>query len=513
MSYSSDLPNSDTGDPKAGSDTGHPRRSSKMPLVATGAAVAALLAGTGVFLGVKLTSSGAQPDTVLPGNTIAYARIDLDPSAGQKIGAFRLVDKLPAMKDSLSKGNPKKAFFEQLKKTDSLRDLDYDRDIAPWLGDRFALAVVPNKDGSKAFPVTAVAVTDEAKARETVDRIAKRAREKAKEVDRSTSGLSPVDATQETTHVLRDGFLLTMPAPEKDSIVAAIESGSLAKKQNHVDDMKALGDPGVASAWFDPKPFKQLLPPEFDRGGKTSSNLDSINSTAVAVRVSADHLEIASTAKAPDGKTLPPALKDVTTLPGETAVLFSTSGISENLAKVWQPMLDSASVTMPTLPQSITDAEKRLGISLPGDLQTVLGRQAEMVLAASAFDGNQSGLGLRTAPDLAKAEDVLSRINASGQTRIAHESKDGYLILGTPDQRKALTEKGNLGERPSFTKAMSRLDTANSALYLDLDKFEDRYLSKVPDDSRELVRAMSAVGWTSGTADGRQVSTLRLVVN
>ena len=56
----------------------------------------ALVVGGGTAFAVTtLSGGGAQPDEVLPGNAIAYVRMDIDPSAGQKIAAVRLLRKLP----------------------------------------------------------------------------------------------------------------------------------------------------------------------------------------------------------------------------------------------------------------------------------------------------------------------------------------------------------------------------------------------------------------------------------
>ena len=47
-------------------------------------------------------ASGPQPSEVLPSSTIGYASVDLDPSGGQKIEAFRMLDKFPAIKKELN---------------------------------------------------------------------------------------------------------------------------------------------------------------------------------------------------------------------------------------------------------------------------------------------------------------------------------------------------------------------------------------------------------------------------
>jgi hypothetical protein len=73
--------------------------------VVIGAVVASLLVvGAVGAVGAKLAlgGGGKQPAEVLPREAVGYIRVDLDPSAGQKIAAFRLLDKLPDTKLALA---------------------------------------------------------------------------------------------------------------------------------------------------------------------------------------------------------------------------------------------------------------------------------------------------------------------------------------------------------------------------------------------------------------------------
>ena len=62
--------------------------------------VAALIGG--VTVAVRgLSGGGSQPEDALPAGAIAFAKIDLDPPAGQKINAIRFLRKFPALKDKV----------------------------------------------------------------------------------------------------------------------------------------------------------------------------------------------------------------------------------------------------------------------------------------------------------------------------------------------------------------------------------------------------------------------------
>ncbi len=78
----------------------------KRPAIVGGGVAAAVLIGAGAFAFVQLSGGGPQPHDVLPDTAVAYARIDLDPSAGQKVAALRLIRKFPDLARELGIKNP-----------------------------------------------------------------------------------------------------------------------------------------------------------------------------------------------------------------------------------------------------------------------------------------------------------------------------------------------------------------------------------------------------------------------
>jgi hypothetical protein len=66
-----------------------------------GGAVALLGVGAGAWAALGFFQQGAQPAEALPSTTVAYLSIDLDPAGGQKIDAFRTLNKFPAFKDEV----------------------------------------------------------------------------------------------------------------------------------------------------------------------------------------------------------------------------------------------------------------------------------------------------------------------------------------------------------------------------------------------------------------------------
>src|SRR4029078_8647217 len=120
--------------------------------VIAGTAVAAVMALTaaGVVVSGVVGAGVPQPEDVMPANAMAFTKLDLNPSAGQKLAVFQLAAKFPKVKAKVtSTGTSIKesVFVSMFTGTgkDSL-GLNYKKDVEPWLGDRIGVGVFP------AFP-------------------------------------------------------------------------------------------------------------------------------------------------------------------------------------------------------------------------------------------------------------------------------------------------------------------------------------------------------------------------
>ena len=127
--------------------------------VLAGATVVGLAAvGAGAWAATSFFATGSQPAEALPASTIGYASIDLDPSGGQKIEAFRMLNKFPAYKDKIgldADDDIKREIFDRIIAEAPCAGLEYEDDIEPWVGDRAAVAAV---DTGEEEPVVAVVV-------------------------------------------------------------------------------------------------------------------------------------------------------------------------------------------------------------------------------------------------------------------------------------------------------------------------------------------------------------------
>ena len=113
-----------------------PGRGRTVALVGGILAIVAVGAG-GAFAFQQVSGGGAQPESVLPANTLAFAKVDLDPSAGQKLDAIRFIRKFPDAKGEVKEDSDlREVVFKSLQDDGQLKGVDYAKDIEPWLGQR-----------------------------------------------------------------------------------------------------------------------------------------------------------------------------------------------------------------------------------------------------------------------------------------------------------------------------------------------------------------------------------------
>ena len=207
--------------------------------VLVGAVVGVLAAaGLGGWAAFSLLSgSGDQPAEAVPSNAAGYVSVDLDPSAGQKIEAFRMLRKFPAIADELgleTTDDLRRLFFENaLDSEDMCGNLDYDADVAPWIGDRIALAAVPSDkaDGEPA-PMVALQVSDTEAATGGLKQL---------------FGCSGLDTYGYA--VSGDYVVVTKSFPLAEKIASDAASLSLADNEAFQEWTAAVGDPGIVTMY------------------------------------------------------------------------------------------------------------------------------------------------------------------------------------------------------------------------------------------------------------------------
>ena len=111
---------------------------------------------------------------MLPASTFGLVTVDLDPSGGQKVEAIKTLRKFPSFRDQVGlkpDSDPLKRLFDEAQKDGNCKDLDYERDVKSWIGQRLGFGGV-EVDG-KARPVAALQVSDADNAKTGFPRLAK----------------------------------------------------------------------------------------------------------------------------------------------------------------------------------------------------------------------------------------------------------------------------------------------------------------------------------------------------
>lgn len=475
-------------------------------LLIGGIAAALVLGGGAVFAAQQLSGGGAQPAEVLPSDAYAYLRLDIDPSAGQKVAAVRFLNKLPEIK-AFESGDARKHLWELATKDssdDCIAKLDYDKDIAPWLGDRAGVAVRPG--GTEDLPNVAVAlqVTDDAQAKDALTK------------------LFACDQGQPTDLRMKDGYALITPGGKGDETVAALSKGTLADNTTFQADMAALGEQGVLSAWADLVPaLKDVEAMSGESVSTAAMPADFKGRYAAALRFDPGYVELAGILRGA-GQNAAPAGNGtaLAALPDDTMAAMHVSGADQMLDQAWpgleKTIQDLAGASGEDDP--IAMIEQQLGVTLPDDLKVVLGKSLTLAMPDQDLSADAPVVGGKIiSSDAQRADEVLGTVeDAMGATGMLTRKVDGdtLYLATTPDYVAKLQAGGKLGETDGFKAAVVDASSANMALYVDLDKLEKQYLGEMEGTERDVVEAMRAVGMTAtSTGKGEGSFSLRLVGN
>lgn len=491
----------------------------RRPVLIVGAVVAALaLGGAGAFAFQTLSGGGSQPADVLPGDAYAYFRLDIDPSAGQKIAAVRFLGKLPQVKDNLDNGDPRKKLWELAAKdagNQCVSKFSYDRDIAPWLGDRVGLAARPGGTAKQPNVAVAIQVKDDAAAKDTLTRL----------FACDTSG-TPVEVR------LRNGYAIVTPRGVGDATLAAVDKGSLAANTTFSQDMAALGEQGVMSGWVDmsigAKELQKLGGVSELGGLGGMGSMGSVTTAAGAkgrfamtLRFEADYVELAGKVRGADGATTAKGDgSELASLPSNTLAALNVAGADEMLKKGW-PTIEKQLEGLGSAgggSHDVTGAiERQLGMKVPDDLEVLLGRSFTLAAPGQTPGSGTPTIGAKVvSSDAKRADELVGRLLESGGAPsgvLTHKvDGDKLFVATTPGYADDLQSGGKLGDTDAFKLAMGDVSGSNAALFVDLDKVDELVKGQVHGEGKSFLESLRAFGLNaSSTANGEGTVTLRLV--
>ncbi|MEV5962484.1 DUF3352 domain-containing protein [Kribbella sp. NPDC051952] len=472
------------------------KRGKLIPLIAAFAMVL-VVAGGGIFAYGKL-KGGDQPAAVLPGTAVAYARVDLNPSAGQKVAAIRFLLKFPTVKDRLGltgeKDDLRQKLFEQIKKYagDDLADVDFDKDIKPWLGDRAGIAALPPADG-KREPVVVLAV-------------------QVKNEGEATKGLDKLMANQDKKpgRAFSNGYvLLSDDQATVDAAVATAKDNPLTKNAKFSADMDKLGEQGFMSGWADMKGIASIS------GRVDSGAIAGVSdaSMAAALRFDSSYLELKGIAQGDQSIKVDSAdaADLITKLPDSTAGAVAISGGDNLVDTMWKQLEKSASGNIKELTGKISE---ETGLNLPDDLKSLLGKNLAVAIDKDTSNGPKIAARMETDP--AKAEPVVQKLTtllherSSANIPIESAKDNDTLVLGTTkDYAEQVLKGGNLGQTDNFKQALP--DTKGAVMIGYVDFGAVGAVSPRFSSDKDLAALRSAGIVTRSTGDGQAEFSLRVV--
>ena len=504
------------------------------------AAVISVVMAAGIFAAASLSGGGPQPEQVLPGTAFAFAKLDLDPPAGQKLAVRELASKFPKAPAKDVEGLRDELVRAMIEDVDE--DLSYEADVKPWLGRRVGIAGF-RPAGGEATAVVAIQTTDRQKAEDTIR-----------------------TAASDVAFAFRDGYaILAENRTVLDAALDATSKGSLADDPGFRADVGSVGGERIALVWTDNAALAAATAEDDPIAEELRGR------TVVGLSASGSHVEVESVTI--DGGARPAAggTDTLRRLPDDTVgalLVHNPSAAAEQALAVFgaasyavsglyvipfflyggyggyggdggDGFEDSCVVAVPAIPPGTTPQP------LPSHFEDchTSGPEPEPETANTAFGGDygeaakvfeksvlpllrgETTLAFGSVPD--DGEDrydagLVARINGPGNAVepfgdllealgvTVPPKVDGDLVYAATSAAYAdkLVRGGRLGEQDLFTSAMGPLDgDVAAALYVNLDAIE----KALPDYPDEL-SPVDALGM-SVTSEGNRVTTrFRVVV-
>ena len=471
------------GDPSwegAQAPAGH--RSRRRLVVAAVVGGVVVLGGAGYATASYLSGGGTQPEEVLPGDVLGFVKVDLDPSAGQKVALRSLLEKFPDV-DSEGDGDIRDQLLQPLLEL-SGGELDYAADVEPWLGDRMAVAAVPADDAAAGVaPVVALAVTDEGE---------------------MTEALTRAQEGADFGFAVRDDFVLITDTQERADDIAAAEE-TLADDADFAGDREALGGDQVALAWADLSSAQSIVESQAAGQGVPEDvfgDAQLAGRVILGVHAQDDALEMVgmdfgvSDVGTPSGEPTRLA-RD---LPEDTLAALSASGLGDSAEAAWAQLEESGALAEVEQPLA------ELGLTLPDDLRAMLG--SDLVVAVFG-DLESPGAGARVVTEdpeaAARSVDALLTSFDVGAAPVYSFGESDYVVATDAETADAVAADGGLGDTEAFRAAVADPDGASAIGFVDLAAVLDQVVAQGGEVGEEAAKfsAVESLGLSvSGTDEG-----------
>lgn len=506
-------------------------------LVAGGAAAVVALGAAGAWGVATFMSGGQEAAEVVPADALAYVSLNLDPNGGQKLEAYRTLKKFPALGrylDASSGGDDlRRSLVKPLIDEAHCAGVDFNDDVAPWLGNALAVAAVPGGDTPQ--PAAFLQVSDEDAAKKGIAKLS--ACGDQNQIDDSNGAASTGDMVGTA---FGNGWLVLATSDAKaQAVLDDASSGTLADDADYQKWVAEAGGAGIVTAYVAPDApaamFKAIdtnFPGQEATLGRTlssegsatadpSSQLDSVKGFlgdfkggAAVVRFEDQSLEVETAFGGLPKVTSPGGDSGIGDLPDTTAVAYGVA-VSDTFV---QDLIDGYSevVGKDQVDQLLKEGEQASGL-VPEDLQALLGDGVTVALDGSADFSDMSSavgapFGVRIKGDPAQITPALDKV-VGALTKagvpaglVSIESGDNAVGLAlTPERATTLAGSGGLGAQAGFRQALPDVDKSGSGLYVGFDDggWFDSLVSQAHDDKLaanvEPLHSLGITSWTEGT--------------
>ncbi|MFT4262719.1 MAG: DUF3352 domain-containing protein [Nocardioides sp.] len=502
-------------------------------IIGGGAALVAVGAGAATWAAVSFFDAGPQAAEALPADTIAYVSLDVNPSGSQKIAALKLVNKFPSLKKELgvsSEEDVRRKLVESITEGSGC-DIDYDKDVKPWLGSTVAFGIVGKTDPQV---VAALEIKDAKKATAGIHDV-----------------LACTESEEEPVAFAVNGDFLVFGKDENQAktFVTAAKKSSLADDDDFKKWTDAAGDPGILTAYAAPDAGSALAGQLTDLGslgsdlggleggdlgssalswcpgasdaasGADTSSLKSFKGAGATVRFGDDGLEL-DVAGDFGITTIGSHSADVADLPADVSAVLGI-GFSDN----W---LDSALESLKKTcgdqfdPQSLYDMVSEFtGLDAPADLETLTSDSLQLVLGGdldveeiiNSADPSSLPVALRVKGDPDKISAVIAKLDAlaPGSTFLETKAGKDSVSLGfDTDLRDQLAKGGKLGDDKDFQAVVPEGDKASSVIYVDFAKLKKAINDATGSDAEveanlEPLQGLGLSAWLDGSVTHAQL--------
>lgn len=497
------------------------RRGRRRAWVAAGVALAVVgSAGAGFAAGTVAGGGGTQPEDVLPDSLVAYIDVDLDPAAQQKINLVRLLGRFPQVDEQYGREPDIRAVVvDWLVQGTELADAD----VSEWIGDRVGAGLSWDAEAQALTPVAAISVTDEDEAVADLGRIL--------EPDQIAESDGYLVLTGDLFGAFDDldlDGLVGADVPGAQTAAEVVDAGQAAPLAqsaaftnvfDHLDDgllSMYVDSAGIAAAGEQIAGALGLGTPALSEA--LAGAADAGQAGAV-LRAEPSALELlAWTNTGPPSGAAPGEL--MATLPESTLLAVELTGGSALVGDRWTKTIEDAQLdelALDELDRTLAELEAQYGITLPDDLQTLIGEDVVMAVDGEALLTGIPGIGLRSVTDPAAGADLAQTIQNSlaeltgGFGITALGTADGMVVASTDDYAAELQAgDGALGLDPTYQSALPDGADATSLVWADLSAVRG-FVALAAPEAAGIVEPLEAFGATLSSDDGGSLLRARLV--